>query len=50
MTTQRKKECFGNDALWKELYPFMFPEQHFTQTQEQIKKVLTLTQPPERQH
>ena len=45
MSTKRKKEWFDNDAFWRELYPFMFPEQRFTQTREQIEKVLTLTQP-----
>ena len=46
MTTRRKKEWFDNDAFWKELYPFMFPDQRFTQIREQIEKVLTLTRPP----
>ena len=45
MSTKRKKEWFDNDAFWRELYPFMFPEQRFNQTREHIEKVLTLTQP-----
>ena len=45
MTKRRKKEWFDNDVFWRELYPFMFPEQRFTQTREQIEKVLSLTQP-----
>jgi SAM-dependent methyltransferase len=45
MSTKRKKEWFDDGAFWRELYPFMFPEQRFTQTREQIEKVLTLTQP-----
>jgi len=45
MGTKRKKEWFDDDAFWRELYPFMFPEQRFTQTREQIEKVLTLAQP-----
>lgn len=43
--TKRKKEWFDNEAFWRELYPFMFPEQRFTQTREQIEKVLSLTRP-----
>ena len=45
ITKRRKKEWFDNDAFWRELYPFMFPEQRFTKTREQIEKVLALTQP-----
>jgi SAM-dependent methyltransferase len=45
MSPRRKKEWFDDDAFWEELYPFMFPEQRFTITSEQIEKVLTLTRP-----
>jgi len=41
----RKREWFDKDAFWRELYPFMFPETRFTDTPEQIKKVLSLTHP-----
>lgn len=45
MKTKRKKEWFDDETFWKELYPFMFPEQRFTQTPEQIQQVLTLAKP-----
>ena len=45
MTTGRKKEWFDDDSFWQELYPFMFPEQRFASTPEQIEKVLALTKP-----
>jgi SAM-dependent methyltransferase len=43
--TRRKKEWFDDDSFWQELYPFMFPEQRFVSTPEQIEKVLALTKP-----
>jgi SAM-dependent methyltransferase len=45
MTRNRKREWFDNDSFWEELYPFMFPEQRFTATPEEIEKVLNLTKP-----
>jgi SAM-dependent methyltransferase len=45
MTRNRKREWFDNDSFWEELYPFMFPEQRFTATFEEIEKVLNLTKP-----
>ena len=45
MDSQRKKEWFDDDSFWQELYPFMFTEQRFTGTTEEIQKVLTLTKP-----
>lgn len=45
MSPRRKTEWFDDDAFWQELYPFMFPEERFTQTPEQIEKVLALTKP-----
>jgi len=42
---RRKKEWFDDDLFWQELYPFMFPEERFASTPEQIEKVLTLTKP-----
>lgn len=45
MSTRRKEEWFDDDAFWQELYPFMFPEQRFTDTPEQIEKALSLTKP-----
>ena len=43
--TRRKKEWFDDDSFWQDLYPFMFPEQRFVDTPEQIEKVLALTNP-----
>lgn len=45
MATRRKKEWFDDESFWHDLYPFMFPEQRFAGTPEQIGKVLTLTNP-----
>jgi SAM-dependent methyltransferase len=45
MSTPRKKEWFDNDAFWRDLYPFLFPEQRFTDAPEQMQKVLALTRP-----
>jgi SAM-dependent methyltransferase len=45
MTTTRKREWFDEDSFWRELYPFMFPEQFFAATPEQVEKVLSLTTP-----
>ncbi|KPL00175.1 MAG: hypothetical protein AMJ91_05260 [candidate division Zixibacteria bacterium SM23_73_3] len=45
MTTRRKKEWFDDDAFWQELYPFMFPEQRFAATPQEIEKALALTNP-----
>lgn len=41
----RKKEWFDDDSFWEELYPFMFSEQRFTGTPEQMEKVLALAKP-----
>jgi SAM-dependent methyltransferase len=45
MNIRRKKEWFDDDSFWQELYPFMFPDHRFAETPEEIKKVLTLTNP-----
>jgi len=29
MSKKHEKECFDNDAFWKDMYPFMFPEESF---------------------
>lgn len=42
---RRKKEWFDDDSFWQDLYPFMFPEQRFESTPEQIEKVLELAKP-----
>ncbi len=45
MTTRKKKEWFDDDSFWLEMYPFMFTEERFESTLEQIEKVLALTKP-----
>jgi SAM-dependent methyltransferase len=45
MTVRRKKEWFDDEDFWREIYSFMFPERLFTETPEQIEKVLALTKP-----
>ncbi len=45
MNTRRKKEWFDEDAFWRELYPFMFPEKRFADAAAQIGKVLKLIKP-----
>jgi SAM-dependent methyltransferase len=41
----RKREWFDDDSFWRELYPFMFPEQRIADADEQMAKVLALTKP-----
>jgi SAM-dependent methyltransferase len=41
----RKKEWFDDDSFWRELYPFMFPEQRIAEADEQMAKVVALTKP-----
>jgi SAM-dependent methyltransferase len=45
MIKRRKREWFDDDSFWQDLYPFMFPEQRFASTPEQMEKVLALTSP-----
>ncbi len=45
MSQRRKREWFDDDSFWQELYPFLFPEQRFADTPEEIDKVLALTRP-----
>jgi len=42
----RKKEWFDDDSFWRELYPFLFPEQRIADADEQVAKALILTEPP----
>jgi SAM-dependent methyltransferase len=44
-TAKRKKEWFDDDSFWRELYPFMFPEQRFASAGEQVAQALALTKP-----
>ncbi len=45
MKPARKKEWFDDDSLWKELFPFMFPERRFAGAVEQVDQVLKLAKP-----
>ncbi len=45
MAARRTKEWFDDDTFWREMYPFMFPEQRFAATAEQVENALTLTKP-----
>jgi SAM-dependent methyltransferase len=42
---KRKKEWFDDEALWRETYAYIFPEERFASAVETIEKVLTLVQP-----
>jgi SAM-dependent methyltransferase len=44
-TTSRKKEWFDDDSFWRELYPFMFPDERIADADEQVAKALALTGP-----
>lgn len=41
----RRREWFDNDSFWRELYPFMFPEQRIAAADEQVAQALALTNP-----
>jgi len=45
MSAQRKKEWFDDDAFWRELSPYMFPEKRFADAVAQVGKVLELAKP-----
>lgn len=45
MKTSHKKEWFDDDAFWRELYPFMFPEKRFADAEPLVEKSLALTKP-----
>jgi SAM-dependent methyltransferase len=45
MKKRSKKEWFDDNSFWEDFYPFMFPEQRFAKTPEQIGKILQLTKP-----
>ena len=42
---RRKKEWFDDESFWRELYPFLFPEQRFAAAEEQMTQALALTKP-----
>jgi SAM-dependent methyltransferase len=45
MNARRKKEWFDNDAFWRELYQFMFPDKRFAGTPGEIENLLSLVKP-----
>ena len=45
MVARRRREWFDDEAFWRDLYPFMFPEARFAGTAEQTDKLLALTRP-----
>lgn len=48
MSKRRKREWFDDDSFWKDLYPFMFPDERFVAAAEQVEKALALARPPGR--
>src|SRR5438445_2466532 len=38
-----RDEWFADESIWKDLYPFTFPESAFTVADEQVEKILRLT-------
>jgi SAM-dependent methyltransferase len=48
MTTKmkvRRNEWFDDESFWREMYPFMFPEQRFADAERQVKGALALARP-----
>ena len=45
MKQNRKREWFDDDAFWRELYPFMFPEKRFAGTDREMDQALELARP-----
>lgn len=45
MSVGRKKEWFDDDAFWRVMYPYMFPQQRFAEAAAQVDKVLMLAKP-----
>jgi SAM-dependent methyltransferase len=45
MRAHRRKEWFEDEAFWRELYPFMFPDKRFADAAAQIGRVLKLAKP-----
>lgn len=46
MPPRRRKEWFDDDALWRGLYPFLFPESRFEEAAATVEKLLALAEPP----
>jgi SAM-dependent methyltransferase len=45
MTPRRRREWFDDDSMWRDLYPFLFPDSRFASALEEVEKVLALTKP-----
>lgn len=45
MKAARKREWFDDESFWREMYPFMFPDQRFVDAERQVAKALALTKP-----
>jgi SAM-dependent methyltransferase len=45
MGASRKNEWFDDDALWRDTYPFMFPETRFADTPGEAAELLALVKP-----
>jgi len=45
MDTNRSKEWFDDESFWEETYPIMFPRKRFTDTPDEVEKVLQLVKP-----
>lgn len=45
MKAIRKKEWFDDDSFWRELYPFLFPEERFADAIREVDQALELTKP-----
>jgi SAM-dependent methyltransferase len=43
VTKRRKKEWFDDGSFWRDFYPFMFTEERFADTPDQIDRALRLT-------
>jgi SAM-dependent methyltransferase len=46
MKPTRKKDWFDDASFWRDLYPFMFPDQRIAGADEQVDNALALTKPP----
>jgi len=45
MTKKQKREWFDDDALWRDLFPYMFPPKRFLEAEEDADRVIALTRP-----
>ena len=45
MSARRKREWFDDASFWRDLYPFLFPDERFADAIEQVDKPLELARP-----